>query len=200
MEDFGGHGIGRRVHEDPGVPNEGRPGRGMPLRHGMVFAIEPMPIAGGTGTYHTAPDGRPLRTDDGTRAAHVEHTVAVTAAGPRLLTARRQPHPATAAPRPHGQPRTPFPRAGRASPGALKAWEAPPGRRGSPRSWGRVGAGGTPSGGGAPRTPGRASHPRPPPPAPRAGHARPHGSCHRGHERAPTGLPGPGTSTQRRNG
>ncbi|MFI5569164.1 type I methionyl aminopeptidase [Streptomyces sp. NPDC051740] len=89
MEDFGGHGIGRRMHEDPGVPNEGRPGRGMPLRHGMVFAIEPMLIAGGTDTYHAAPDGWTLRTDDGSRAAHVEHTVAITETGPRILTARR---------------------------------------------------------------------------------------------------------------
>ncbi|MFF9484979.1 type I methionyl aminopeptidase [Streptomyces sp. NPDC014676] len=89
MEDFGGHGIGRRMHEDPGVPNEGRPGRGMPLRHGMVFAIEPMLIAGGTDTYHTAPDGWTLRTNDGSRAAHVEHTVAITENGPRVLTARQ---------------------------------------------------------------------------------------------------------------
>ncbi|MFC8369020.1 MULTISPECIES: type I methionyl aminopeptidase [unclassified Streptomyces] len=89
MEDFGGHGIGRRMHEDPGVPNEGRPGRGMPLRHGMVFAIEPMLIAGGTDTYHAAPDGWTLRTDDGSRAAHTEHTVAITENGPRVLTARR---------------------------------------------------------------------------------------------------------------
>ncbi|MFF1274875.1 MULTISPECIES: type I methionyl aminopeptidase [Streptomyces] len=88
MEDFGGHGIGRRMHEDPGVPNEGRPGRGMPLRHGMCLAIEPMLIAGGTDTYHVAPDGWTLRTNDGTRAAHVEHTVAITENGPRILTAR----------------------------------------------------------------------------------------------------------------
>ncbi|MGW4027391.1 type I methionyl aminopeptidase [Streptomyces sp. NPDC005009] len=88
MEDFGGHGIGRRMHEDPGVPNEGRPGRGMPLRHGMVFAIEPMLIGGGTDTYHADPDGWTLRTNDGSRAAHVEHTVAITETGPRILTAR----------------------------------------------------------------------------------------------------------------
>ncbi|MDN3268930.1 type I methionyl aminopeptidase [Streptomyces sp. MA15] len=88
MEDFGGHGIGRRMHEDPPVPNEGRPGRGMPLRHGMVLAIEPMLIAGGRDTYRTDPDGWTLRTTDGSRAAHVEHTVAITEAGPRVLTAR----------------------------------------------------------------------------------------------------------------
>ncbi|MDX3642089.1 type I methionyl aminopeptidase [Streptomyces sp. MB09-02B] len=85
---FGGHGIGRRMHEDPGVPNEGRPGRGMKLRHGMVLAIEPMLIGGGTDGYHAAPDGWTLRTNDGSRAAHAEHTVAITEAGPRVLTAR----------------------------------------------------------------------------------------------------------------
>ncbi|MFF9045306.1 type I methionyl aminopeptidase [Streptomyces parvulus] len=88
MDDFGGHGIGRRMHEDPGVPNEGRPGRGMPLRHGMVLAIEPMLIAGGRDDYHAAADGWTLRTNDGSRAAHVEHTVAITDGGPRVLTAR----------------------------------------------------------------------------------------------------------------
>ncbi|MEU0194313.1 type I methionyl aminopeptidase [Streptomyces afghaniensis] len=85
---FGGHGIGRRMHEDPGVPNEGRPGRGMRLRHGMALAIEPMVIAGGTDSFHAAPDGWTLKTDDGSRAAHAEHTVAITDAGPRILTAR----------------------------------------------------------------------------------------------------------------
>ncbi|MFF4359066.1 type I methionyl aminopeptidase [Streptomyces sp. NPDC001604] len=85
---FGGHGIGRRMHEDPGVPNEGRPRRGLPLRHGMALAIEPMLIAGGRDDYHAAPDGWTLRTNDGSRAAHVEHTVAITDSGPRILTAR----------------------------------------------------------------------------------------------------------------
>ncbi|KOV99496.1 methionine aminopeptidase [Streptomyces sp. NRRL B-1140] len=85
---FGGHGIGRRMHEDPGVPNEGRPGRGMRLRHGMVLAIEPMVIAGGTDAFHAAPDGWTLKTNDGSRAAHAEHTVAITESGPRILTAR----------------------------------------------------------------------------------------------------------------
>ncbi|MEV5013313.1 type I methionyl aminopeptidase [Streptomyces sp. NPDC053780] len=88
MDDFGGHGIGRQMHEDPGVPNEGRPGRGLPLRHGMVLAIEPMLIAGGRDDYHAAADGWTLRTNDGSRAAHVEHTVAITDSGPRVLTAR----------------------------------------------------------------------------------------------------------------
>ena len=84
---FGGHGIGRAMHEDPGVPNEGRPGRGMRLRHGMVLAIEPMLIGGGGDAHYTARDGWPIRTLDGSRAAHAEHTVAVTDAGPRVLTA-----------------------------------------------------------------------------------------------------------------
>ncbi|MET7643606.1 type I methionyl aminopeptidase [Streptomyces sp. NPDC005426] len=86
-EGFGGHGIGRAMHEDPGVPNEGRPGRGMPLRHGMVLAIEPMLIGGGKDAYHPDPDGWTLRTTDGSRAAHAEHTVAITNDGPRILTA-----------------------------------------------------------------------------------------------------------------
>jgi methionyl aminopeptidase len=84
--DFGGHGIGRRMHEDPGVPNRGRPGRGFPLRHGLVLAIEPMLMAGGRDEYVTAPDGWTLRTIDGTRAAHIEHTVAITDDGPHILT------------------------------------------------------------------------------------------------------------------
>ncbi|GAA3924123.1 type I methionyl aminopeptidase [Streptomyces gulbargensis] len=84
---FGGHGIGRTMHEDPGVPNEGRPGRGMPLRHGMVLAIEPMLIGGGGDDHWTARDGWTIRTVDGSRAAHAEHTVAVTDDGPRILTA-----------------------------------------------------------------------------------------------------------------
>ncbi|MGC0311790.1 type I methionyl aminopeptidase [Kitasatospora acidiphila] len=86
LADFGGHGIGRRMHEDPHIANEGRPGRGMVLRHGMVMALEPMFLAGGGDTYVTAPDGWTLLTADGTRAAHCEHTVAVTEDGPRVLT------------------------------------------------------------------------------------------------------------------
>lgn len=83
---FGGHGIGRAMHEDPGVPNEGPPGRGMKLRPGMVLAIEPMVIAGGGDDYGCDGDGWTLRTVDGSRAAHAEHTVAITADGPRILT------------------------------------------------------------------------------------------------------------------
>ncbi|WP_415953735.1 type I methionyl aminopeptidase [Streptomyces sp. KLOTTS4A1] len=86
-EGFGGHGIGRQMHEDPSVPNEGRPGRGMPLRRGMVLAIEPMLVGGGTDGYYEDRDGWTLRTVDGSRAAHAEHTVAITDEGPRILTA-----------------------------------------------------------------------------------------------------------------
>jgi methionyl aminopeptidase len=86
MADHGGHGIGRTMHEDPHVPNEGRPGKGMRLRPGLVIAIEPMLIADGTDDYRHDPDGWTLRTASGARAAHSEHTVAVTADGPRILT------------------------------------------------------------------------------------------------------------------
>ncbi|MGW2873431.1 type I methionyl aminopeptidase [Kitasatospora sp. NPDC001225] len=86
LDGYGGHGIGRRMHEDPHVPNEGRPGRGYPLRPGLVLAIEPMLLAGGRDDHRTDPDGWTLRTVDGARAAHVEHTVAITEDGPRILT------------------------------------------------------------------------------------------------------------------
>jgi methionyl aminopeptidase len=83
---FGGHGIGREMHEDPHVPNEGRPGRGLRLRHGLALAIEPMLITGGSDSFVVGPDGWALRTSDGSRAAHAEHTVAITDGGPRILT------------------------------------------------------------------------------------------------------------------
>ncbi|MBD0674437.1 type I methionyl aminopeptidase [Streptomyces sp. CBMA156] len=86
LDGYGGHGIGRRMHEDPHVANEGRPGRGYPLRPGLVLAIEPMLLAGGRDDHLTDPDGWTLRTTDGSRAAHVEHTVAITEDGPRILT------------------------------------------------------------------------------------------------------------------
>jgi methionyl aminopeptidase len=83
---FGGHGIGREMHEDPHVPNEGRPGRGFRLKPGLALAIEPMLMAGGGDAFRVGPDGWALRTTDGSRAAHVEHSVAITDAGPRILT------------------------------------------------------------------------------------------------------------------
>ncbi|GAB3359940.1 type I methionyl aminopeptidase [Modestobacter lapidis] len=87
--DQGGHGVGRTMHEAPHVPNEGRAGRGLPLRPGLVIAIEPWFMAGGSDDYRVDADGWTLRTADGSRAAHVEHTIAVTETGPRILTAPR---------------------------------------------------------------------------------------------------------------
>jgi methionyl aminopeptidase len=86
LADHGGHGIGRTMHEAPHVPNEGRPGKGMKLRPGLVIAIEPMLIADGTDDYVHDSDGWTLRTATGARAAHSEHTVAVTRDGARILT------------------------------------------------------------------------------------------------------------------
>ncbi|WP_165066829.1 type I methionyl aminopeptidase [Marisediminicola senii] len=85
--DFGGHGVGRTMHGDPHIPNDGRARRGFPLRAGLVFAIEPWLIEG-TDRIFTDPDGWTLRSLDGSRAAHSEHTIAVTDDGPVVLTAR----------------------------------------------------------------------------------------------------------------
>ncbi|MFY9889035.1 MAG: type I methionyl aminopeptidase [Streptosporangiaceae bacterium] len=85
--DFGGHGVGHTMHESPSVPNDGRAGRGMRLEAGLVIAIEPWFMAGGKDSYRVDADGWTLRSGDGSRAAHVEHTVAITANGPRILTA-----------------------------------------------------------------------------------------------------------------
>jgi methionyl aminopeptidase len=82
---YGGHGIGRRMHMDPFLPNEGQPGRGPYLVAGSVLAIEPMLTLGTTATVELA-DGWTVVTADGSRAAHWEHTVAVTDDGPRILT------------------------------------------------------------------------------------------------------------------
>ena len=84
--DFGGHGIGRAMHEDPHIPNEGAPRRGRRLVPGLVIAIEPWFLAGGKDVYRIDDDGWTIRSGDGSRAAHVEHTVAVTADGPQVLT------------------------------------------------------------------------------------------------------------------
>jgi methionyl aminopeptidase len=85
---LGGHGVGTAMHEDPHVPNTGRPGRGLTLREGLVIAIEPMLTEGGRDSGHTLDDGWTVVTTDGTRAAHAEHTIAITADGPVILTAR----------------------------------------------------------------------------------------------------------------
>jgi methionyl aminopeptidase len=85
--DFGGHGVGRTMHESPSVPNEGKAGRGLRLEAGLVIAIEPWFLAGGRDRYRIDDDGWTIRSADGSRAAHAEHTVAVTADGPVVLTA-----------------------------------------------------------------------------------------------------------------
>lgn len=84
--DFGGHGIGHTMHEPPSVPNEGRPGRGLRLRPGLVIAIEPWFLAGGDDGYRVHTDGWTLLSADGSRGVHVEHTVAITLDGPQILT------------------------------------------------------------------------------------------------------------------
>jgi methionyl aminopeptidase len=84
---FGGHGVGRTMHGEPHVPNDGTPGRGLPLRPGLVIAIEPWFMAG-TSSIYTDPDGWTLRSADGSRGAHAEHTVAITPDGPLILTER----------------------------------------------------------------------------------------------------------------
>ena len=84
--DFGGHGVGRAMHEDPHIPNEGPPRRGRRLVPGLVIAIEPWFLAGGKDVYQIDDDGWTIRSGDGSRAAHVEHTVAVTEDGPQILT------------------------------------------------------------------------------------------------------------------
>ncbi|MFE3442987.1 type I methionyl aminopeptidase [Nocardia sp. NPDC059180] len=83
--EFGGHGLGRTMHEDPHVSNVGRAGRGFSLRPGLTIAIEPW-FARTTDRIVTDPDGWTIRSADGSRTAHSEHTVAITEDGPRILT------------------------------------------------------------------------------------------------------------------
>jgi methionyl aminopeptidase len=85
--DFGGHGVGRTMHGDPHVPNNGRAGRGYPLKPGLVIAIEPWFLQT-TDVLYTDADGWTLRSGDGSRGAHMEHTIAITEDGPLVLTAR----------------------------------------------------------------------------------------------------------------
>jgi methionyl aminopeptidase len=85
VRDFVGHGIGRRLHEPPQVPNVGVPGAGPRLRPGMVLAIEPM-VNAGTPDVETLDDGWTAVTADGSLSAHFEHTVAITEKGPEILT------------------------------------------------------------------------------------------------------------------
>ncbi|HSH74973.1 MAG TPA: type I methionyl aminopeptidase [Longimicrobiales bacterium] len=85
-----GHGVGRELHEEPQVPNVGRPGHGPLLREGMVLAIEPM-LSAGSPNIRTLDDGWTVVTADRKLSAHFEHTVGVTADGPRILTALADP-------------------------------------------------------------------------------------------------------------
>jgi methionyl aminopeptidase len=86
LRGYCGHGIGTAMHEDPEVPNHGPAGRGMKLKEGVVIAIEPMVVADRSGASRTLADGWTVVTTSGARAAHFEHTVAVTESGPEILT------------------------------------------------------------------------------------------------------------------
>lgn len=85
VRDLVGHGVGRQLHEEPQIPNYGKPNRGPRLKAGMVLAIEPMV---NLGTFHivTADDNWTVQTQDGLPSAHFEHTIAVTKDGPEILT------------------------------------------------------------------------------------------------------------------
>jgi len=85
VRDYVGHGIGRKMHEDPQIPNYGKPGHGPKIRTGYVFAVEPMV---NLGTFHTKvlADGWTVVTLDGRPSAHVEHTIAITENGPEVFT------------------------------------------------------------------------------------------------------------------
>ncbi|MCF8054391.1 MAG: type I methionyl aminopeptidase [Deltaproteobacteria bacterium] len=85
VRDFVGHGIGRKMHEDPAVPNFGKRGSGIPLREGMVLAIEPM-VNEGLSEVKVLSDGWTVVTADGRLSAHFEHTVAITKDGPEILS------------------------------------------------------------------------------------------------------------------
>lgn len=85
--EFGGHGLGRTMHEDPHIPNIGRAGRGMVLKAGMTLALEPW-LAAGTDNIVFDPDGWTIRSADGSRTAHSEHTIAITRGKPLVLTRR----------------------------------------------------------------------------------------------------------------
>src|SRR5262252_3900100 len=90
VEDYVGHGIGSEMHMDPPVPNYGRPGRGPVLAEGMALAIEPLLVLGSPST-RLLDDGWTVASEDGGWSAHFEHTVAITAAGPWVLTAFTEP-------------------------------------------------------------------------------------------------------------
>jgi methionyl aminopeptidase len=85
VRDYVGHGIGRRMHEDPQIPNYGKPGKGPKIKKGYVFAVEPMVNMGSHDTK-TLKDGWTVVTLDGQPSAHAEHTIAITEEGPEVLT------------------------------------------------------------------------------------------------------------------
>jgi len=85
VREYVGHGIGRQMHEDPQVPNYGKPGTGIKLRKGMAICIEPMFNYGGYETV-VEPDGWTVVTADGSLSAHFEHTIAITDRGPQVMT------------------------------------------------------------------------------------------------------------------
>ncbi|MGE2721804.1 type I methionyl aminopeptidase [Mycolicibacterium celeriflavum] len=87
--DFGGHGLGRTMHEDPHVPNTGRAGRGLKLRPGLTLALEPW-FAAGTDRIVYDPDGWTIRSADGSRTSHSEHTIAITDGPPLVLTRKER--------------------------------------------------------------------------------------------------------------
>lgn len=85
VREYVGHGIGTAMHEEPQIPNYGPPGRGLRIKEGHVFAIEPM-VNAGTAATEVLDDGWAVVTKDGSRSAHFEHTIAVTEHGPEVLT------------------------------------------------------------------------------------------------------------------
>ena len=86
VRDLCGHGVGRTIHESPTVPNYYEPTARQKLNAGLVITVEPI-IAAGRGAVHTSADGWTICTDDGTRAAHFEHTLVITPREPLLITA-----------------------------------------------------------------------------------------------------------------
>ena len=85
VKEFQGHGIGRQMHEDPGIPNYGKPGKGPKLEAGMTLAVEPMVIAGKPDIWELE-DGWTIVSQDGTKAAHYENTILITEKEPKVLT------------------------------------------------------------------------------------------------------------------
>ena len=96
VRDYVGHGIGRRMHEDPQIPNYGKPGLGPKIKNGYVFAIEPM-VNQGSHFTKVLPDGWTVVTVDGKPSAHAEHTIAITEEGPEVLTRVSSDRPQVAA-------------------------------------------------------------------------------------------------------